>query len=51
MACVPEVSQCKREASEGKFADIISVKGDVLRYNIDSLQRVDLVIKHGRRYK
>ncbi len=34
----------------GKFADIIAVKGDVLRY-IDLLQRVDLVIKHGQRYK
>ena len=36
--------------SEGKFADIIAVKGDVLRY-IDLLQRVDLIIKHGHRYK
>jgi len=36
--------------SEGKYADIIAVKGDVLRY-IDLLQRVDLVIKHGARYK
>jgi imidazolonepropionase-like amidohydrolase len=36
--------------SEGKFADIIAVKGDVLRY-IDLLQRVDLIIKHGKRYK
>jgi len=36
--------------STGKFADIIAVKGDVLRY-IDLLQRVDLVLKHGRRYK
>jgi imidazolonepropionase-like amidohydrolase len=36
--------------SEGKFADLIAVKGDVLRY-IDLLQRVDLVIKHGQRYK
>lgn len=36
--------------SEGKFADIIAVKGDVLRY-IDLLQRVDLVIKHGHRHK
>ncbi len=36
--------------SEGKFADIIAVKGDVLRY-IDLLQGVDLVMKHGRRYK
>jgi len=34
----------------GKYADIIAVKGDVLRY-IDLLQRVDLVIKHGRRVK
>lgn len=36
--------------SEGKYADIIAVKGDVLRY-ISLLQDVDLVIKHGRRYK
>jgi imidazolonepropionase-like amidohydrolase len=36
--------------SEGKYADIIAVRGDVLRY-IDLLQRVDLVIKHGTRYK
>ncbi len=36
--------------SAGKYADIIAVKGDVLRY-IDLLQRVDLVMKRGRRYK
>jgi len=36
--------------SEGKFADIIAVKGDVLRH-IDLLQHVDLVVKHGVRYK
>jgi imidazolonepropionase-like amidohydrolase len=36
--------------SEGKYADLIAVKGDVLRY-IDLLQRVDIVIKHGQRYK
>jgi imidazolonepropionase-like amidohydrolase len=36
--------------SEGKFADIIAVKGDVLRY-ISLLQDVDLVIKHGKRVK
>jgi len=36
--------------SEGKFADIIAVKGDVLRH-ISLLQRVDLVIKHGRQVK
>lgn len=36
--------------SPGKKADIIAVKGDVLRY-INLLQRVDLVIKHGVRVK
>jgi imidazolonepropionase-like amidohydrolase len=36
--------------SEGKYADIIAVRGDVLRY-IDLLQRVDLVIKRGVRYR
>lgn len=36
--------------SEGKYADIIAVQGDALRY-IDLLQRVDVVIKHGRRVR
>lgn len=36
--------------SEGKYADIIAVKGDVLRY-IALLQNVDMVIKHGKRIK
>lgn len=36
--------------AEGKYADIIAVKGDVLRH-INLLQRVDMVIKHGKRYK
>lgn len=36
--------------SEGKFADIIAVRGDVLRY-INLLQDVDMVIKHGKRVK
>ncbi len=36
--------------SEGKYADIIAVRGDVLRY-IALLQRVDVVIKRGVRYK
>ena len=36
--------------SEGKYADIIAVKGDVLRY-IDLLQKVDVVVKKGKRYK
>ena len=34
----------------GKYADIIAVKGDVMRY-ISLLQDVDMVIKHGKRYK
>ena len=34
----------------GKYADIIAVKGDVLRY-IALLQRVDLVMRHGTRVK
>ncbi|MBL8300559.1 MAG: amidohydrolase family protein [Rhodanobacteraceae bacterium] len=36
--------------AEGKYADIIAVRGDVLRH-IALLQRVDIVIKHGRRVK
>ncbi|MGH9532189.1 MAG: amidohydrolase family protein, partial [Terriglobales bacterium] len=36
--------------SEGKYADIIAVRGDVLRH-INLLQRVDVVIRHGTRYK
>jgi imidazolonepropionase-like amidohydrolase len=36
--------------SPGKFADIIAVRGDVLRY-ISLLQHVDLVVRHGVRYK
>ena len=36
--------------SEGKYADIIAVKGDVLRH-ISLLQHVDMVIKHGKQYK
>ena len=36
--------------SEGKYADIIAVRGDVLRH-IDLLQGVDMVIKHGTRVK
>jgi imidazolonepropionase-like amidohydrolase len=35
---------------EGKQADIIAVKGDVLRY-IALLQDVDMVIRRGKRYK
>ena len=35
---------------EGKYADIIAVKGDVLRY-INLLARPDVVVKHGVRYR
>lgn len=36
--------------SPGKWADVIAVRGDVLRH-VDLLQDVDLVIKRGTRYK
>ncbi|MFD2532686.1 amidohydrolase family protein [Gracilimonas halophila] len=36
--------------SEGKYADIIAVEGDVMRY-INLLSDVDMVIKHGVRVK
>ena len=36
--------------SEGKYADIIAVRGDVLRY-ITLLARPDIVVKHGVRYR
>ena len=34
----------------GKYADIIAVRGDVMRY-IVLLQRVDVVVKRGVKYK
>jgi imidazolonepropionase-like amidohydrolase len=36
--------------TEGKYADVIAVRGDVLRY-VNLLQDVDLVIKHGTRVR
>ena len=36
--------------SAGKIADIIAVRGDVLRY-IDLLQKVDIVVQKGKRVK
>jgi imidazolonepropionase-like amidohydrolase len=36
--------------TEGKYADIIAVKGDLLK-QIALLQRVDIVVKHGKRVK
>lgn len=44
------VSEEVGTVTPGKYADIIAVKGDVLRY-ISLLQDVDMVIKHGKRYK
>jgi imidazolonepropionase-like amidohydrolase len=45
-----KVSDRVGTVSEGKYADIIAVRGDVLRH-INLLQDVHIVIKHGRRYK
>ena len=45
-----KVSDRVGTVTEGKYADIIAVRGDVLRH-IDLLQNVDIVIKHGKRYK
>jgi imidazolonepropionase-like amidohydrolase len=45
-----KVSDQVGTVTEGKYADIIAVRGDVLRY-IDLLQDVDIVIKHGKRWK
>jgi imidazolonepropionase-like amidohydrolase len=36
--------------AEGKFADVIAVRGDTLRH-IDVLREPRIVIKHGRRFK
>ncbi len=36
--------------TEGKYADIIAVKGDVLK-QVALLQKVDIVLKHGKRVK
>ncbi len=45
-----KVSDQVGTVSEGKYADVIAVRGDVLRH-IALLQNVDVVIKHGKRYK
>ena len=45
-----KVSDQVGTVSEGKYADIIAVRGDVLRH-IDLLQNVDIIIKHGNRWK
>ena len=45
-----KVSDQVGTVTEGKYADIIAVRGDVLRH-IDLLQNVDIVIRHGKRWK
>jgi imidazolonepropionase-like amidohydrolase len=45
-----KVSSQVGTVEEGKYADIIAVRGDVLRY-IDLLARPDIVVKHGVRYR
>jgi imidazolonepropionase-like amidohydrolase len=45
-----KVSDQVGTVTEGKYADIIAVRGDVLRH-INLLQDVDIVIKHGHRWK
>ena len=45
-----KVSDQVGTVTDGKYADIIAVRGDVLRH-IDLLQNVDIIIKHGKRYK
>jgi imidazolonepropionase-like amidohydrolase len=45
-----KVSDQVGTVTEGKYADIIAVRGDVLRH-INLLQDVDIVIKHGKRWK
>jgi imidazolonepropionase-like amidohydrolase len=45
-----KVSDQVGTVTTGKYADIIAVRGDVLRH-IDLLQNVDVVIKHGKRWK
>lgn len=49
-AVLMKVSDKSGTVSKGKYADIIAVKGDVLRY-INLLQNVDLVMKGGTLYK
>ncbi len=44
------VSEEVGTVSPGKYADIIAVRGDALRY-VNLLQDVDLVMKHGTVYK
>ncbi|MDH5434049.1 MAG: amidohydrolase family protein [Gammaproteobacteria bacterium] len=49
-AAMMGVSDKSGSVTPGKYADIIAVKGDVLRY-INLLQRVDFVMKNGVVYK
>ena len=44
------VSDTVGTVSAGKYADIIAVRGDVLRY-IALLQHPEVIVKHGQRYR
>jgi imidazolonepropionase-like amidohydrolase len=49
-AVAMKVDRDSGTVTSGKYADIIAVHGDVLKF-VDLLQNVDLVMKHGVRYK
>ena len=49
-AVAMKVDRDSGTVTSGKYADIIAVHGDVLKF-VDLLQNVDLVVKHGVRYK
>ncbi len=49
-ARIMKVDHLYGTVSEGKYADIIAIHGDVLRYTA-LFQRVDMVFKHGKRVK
>jgi imidazolonepropionase-like amidohydrolase len=49
-AVLMKVEKDSGTVAEGKYADIIAVKGDVLR-QIDLLHEPAVIIKHGKRYK
>ncbi|MEO6102932.1 MAG: amidohydrolase family protein [Pseudoxanthomonas sp.] len=49
-AVAMKVDQDYGTVTEGKYADIIAVKGDVLK-QVALLQHVDIVVKHGKQVK
>ena len=49
-AIMMKVDKDSGTVSPGKYADVIAVRGDALKH-IDLLQTVNIVVKHGTRYK